>query len=102
MKRFVLLPLLVLVIESRTHAQNTEWKKSSTYESVMLTNIKSLDTASSGLSFLTLANNFARIGNAEKSKWLPYYYTSYCYVAMAFLSADNIAIDPWPTKPRLH
>ena len=37
-----------------------------------------------------VANKFERIGEAEKSKWLPYYYSAYCYVMMT-TQDENIA-----------
>jgi hypothetical protein len=66
--------------------------KISLYDSTMLTNIKKLDTAT-GSSFFVLANNFERIGNAEKTKWEPFYYAAYCYSVMAFMSHDKTKID---------
>jgi hypothetical protein len=59
----------------------------------MKMNIAKLDTASSGESLTNLANNFERIANAEKTQWQPYYYASYCYVVMAYLSPDKTKID---------
>ena len=46
----------------------------------------------------TLANNFERIGNAEKNKWQPFYYAAYCYAAMAFQTGDKTAIDALADK----
>jgi hypothetical protein len=66
--------------------------KKSSYESAMLTNIKQLDTASLS-TMLILANNFERIGNAEKTKWEAFYYAAYCYAGMAFMTADKTKID---------
>ena len=72
---------------------NSSIKTANAFESAMLTNIRQLDTASSAASLITLANNFERIGKAEKIKWEPFYYASYCYTAMAFMSPDKTKID---------
>jgi hypothetical protein len=68
-------------------------KYSAAFESAMKMSIAQLDTASSGGSFMSLANNFERIGNAEKNQWQPFYYAAYCYVVMAYLSPDKTKID---------
>jgi hypothetical protein len=65
----------------------------SAFESVMKANIAQLDTSSTPESFMNLANNFERIGNAEKTRWQPFYYAAYCYTVMAFLSTDKSKID---------
>ena len=72
--------------------------QSSSFEWAMKQNIAKLDTLSTAEGFLNLANNFERIGNAEKSKWQPFYYAAYCYTAMAYLSPDKNMIDPLADK----
>jgi hypothetical protein len=47
------------------------------YIKAMEKNLSMIDTASSLASFQQVANNFERIANAEKDKWLPYYYSAY-------------------------
>lgn len=42
---------------------------------------------------LTMANNFERIANAEKTQWLPYYYASFCLVSNGFMEQDKDKID---------
>lgn len=93
MKKFILAALISMFTSSVTLAQSSVSKKASTYETAMLANIRALDTASKASSFISLANNFDRIGNAEKTKWEPFYYASYCYTAIAFLATDKSAID---------
>lgn len=91
MKKIISLVLLIATV-AITNAQ-TSVKQSSAFEAAMLTNIRQLDTASEAASLMTLANNFERIGNAEKTKWEPFYYASYCYTVMAFMSPDKSKID---------
>jgi hypothetical protein len=47
------------------------------YIKAMEKNLSMIDTASSLASFQQVANSFERIANAEKDKWLPYYYSAY-------------------------
>ena len=44
-----------------------------------------------------LANNFERIGKAEKDKWEPFYYAAYC-TAMQAVQAEGAAIDELADK----
>lgn len=53
---------------------------SSKYEEAMKTNIDKMNRLSSSVELQNLAAQFERIGNAEPDKWLPDYYTAYCYV----------------------
>lgn len=94
MKKIISLALLIaVVIATNAQTANTSVKHSSAFEAAMLANIRQLDTASNAASLMTLANNFERIGNAEKTKWEPFYYASYCYTVMAFMSPDKSKID---------
>ncbi|HKH62153.1 MAG TPA: hypothetical protein VKA49_15030 [Flavitalea sp.] len=74
--------------------QTTVTKKEfPSFESAMLQNIAQIDTVSAPSVLVTIANNFERIGQVEKTKWQPWYYASYCYTAMAFMSPDKTKID---------
>lgn len=44
-------------------------------------------------SLLSLANNFERIANAEKTEWLPYYYAAFIHVNLGFMQQDKEKID---------
>jgi hypothetical protein len=59
------------------------------YISAMKKNLSMLDTASNAASFQMIANSFERIANAEKDKWLPYYYASYLITVSTFM--DTVA-----------
>lgn len=96
MKKILLCILAAISMNiATTNAQSVSKQVaySTAFESAMQTNIGQLDTASSAAALINLANNFERIGNAEKTKWQPFYYAAYCYTAMAFLSPDKSKID---------
>ena len=42
---------------------------------------------------LKLSNSFERIGAAEKTQWLPYYYAAFCQVNYGFIIQDKDKID---------
>jgi hypothetical protein len=60
----------------------------------MKKNLSSVDSASSPQSVLALSDNFERIGIAEKSQWLPYYYASLMQVRYGFMQSDMSGADP--------
>lgn len=95
MKKIIFLALVISSLHGIAKAQTAVSKKEKTsaFESAMLNNILQMDTAATASTFIALANNFERIGNAEKSKWQPFYYASYCFAAMAFMSPDKTKID---------
>jgi hypothetical protein len=95
MKKVFTLIAAISIAIANVNAQTStvSVKHNSAFEAAMLTNIKQLDTASGAASLMALANNFERIGNAEKTKWEPFYYASYCYTVMAFMSSDKSKID---------
>jgi hypothetical protein len=72
----------------------------------MQAKVSMLDSANTPDVFKELANTFERIGNAEKSQWLPFYYAAYCNVMAGTFSmpqdgsfGDNSAItDPYADK----
>lgn len=53
------------------------FSQSEKYESAMKANIARLDSMTMKNNQLEVANNFTRIGDAEKNQWLPYYYAAY-------------------------
>lgn len=65
---------------------------------IMETNLKILDTASTPATFTMLANTFERIGNAENKYWQPWYYAALCYGFMAMNTPDKTMIDPLTAK----
>ena len=81
MKKYLLL-LLVVMLPLNSYADDK-------FTKAMEKNISMIDTASSLNSFQTIANSFERIANAEKDKWLPYYYSAYLLTVTSFI--DTVA-----------
>ena len=67
MKKYLFL-LLITVL------QITAYSQSEKYVAAMQKTLTLFDSAKTVEDFTTMANNFERIGDAEKTQWLPYYY----------------------------
>lgn len=67
--------------------------QSSKYESAMKANISQLDSIRVNNNAQDLANTFIRIGDAEKTQWLPYYYAAFCKVEQAMQEKRNSKKD---------
>ena len=94
MKKITLL-LATAIFSVATFAQSEK------YIGVMKKNIAQIDSAfltGKADAFLDLANTFERIGNAEKTQWLPYYYAAYCRTNFAFMQKDQSANDAVAAK----
>ena len=86
MKKILLFALII-------SATNMLYAQSEKYVSAMKKNIDMLDSAMSKGITADLANNFERIGDAEKTQWLPYYYAAYCTVLSTYLEKDKSKVD---------
>lgn len=73
----------------------TGWAQSSEkFQKAMQANLAAIDSSfKSPAAQLALANNFERIGNAEKKEWLPYYYAAFVQINYAFMSEDKSKVD---------
>src|SRR3970040_2780298 len=71
------------------------------YINAMKKNLEMLDTATTAASFQLIANSFERIANAEKDKWLPYYYASYLLTVSTFMDTVAERKDPFLDKTEL-
>lgn len=91
MKKFIALAACTLLFIAATPPD----KK---YIKTMEKNIASMDTCKSQASWQKLANNFERVGNAEKKEWLPLYYTAYSYIIIGYMEADKGKMDDYFTK----
>lgn len=84
----------------------TAFAQSEKYTKAMEALVPSVDTTRSVEGVTSLANSFERIGNAEKTQWLPFYYAAYCNVMAGTFSlpqdgsfGDNSSItDPYADK----
>ena len=73
--------------------------QSEKFTAAMKKNITAIDTAlRNPQSLLTLANNFERIGAAEKNQWLPYYYAAMLQADYGFMQSDMSGNDPLVEK----
>jgi hypothetical protein len=83
----------VLVLFIMVASSAVLFAQSNKYLMAMKTNIAGLDSLMTKRNFTELANNFERIGDAEKNQWLPYYYASYCTVMNALMETDKSKAD---------
>lgn len=58
--------------------------QSDRYVNAMKKNLALFDSAQTDQDYQTLANNFERIGDAEKTEWLPYYYAGLALSTMGW------------------
>jgi len=89
MKAFVLLSLLLIAVS--VEAQSDK------YAAAMKKNLELFDSAKTTQDFQTVANNFERIGDAEKTQWLPYYYAGLALTRSGWTDA-NIDKDANSTR----
>jgi hypothetical protein len=75
----ILLPVLLLIFTFSVNAQSDRFVKA------MKKNIAMMDTVQSLTSVLAVENNFERVANAEKDKWLAYYYSAYLLTISNFM-----------------
>ncbi len=69
------------------------------YMAAMGKNLSAMEEAfKNPASLLALANNFERIGDAEKTEWLPYYYAAFCQVNYGFMEQDKSKTDMLANK----
>jgi hypothetical protein len=92
MKKLSLIAVAILVA-SASFAQSDK------YVSAMKGNIAQIDSASMGKG-TELANNFERIGDAEKTQWLPYYYAAYCTIIQGMVEQDASKKDAIADKAK--
>lgn len=91
MKKSILIAIFIC-------AATFTFAQSDKYETAMKANISQLDSVMQKNNFEDLANSFIRIGDAEKTKWLPYYYAAYCTAAQALQEKDNSKKDALADK----
>jgi len=91
MKKSILMAALICSV-SFTFAQSDK------YTSAMKADIAQLDSMMVKNNYEDLANKFSRIGDAEKTQWLPYYYAAYCTITQAYTEKDNSKKDAMADK----
>lgn len=83
----VLLLAFTMIIGTLLYAQSDK------YASAMQTQLGSLDSVFTKGNFVETANIFERIGNAEKTQWLPYYYAAYLTVMKTMVADQKSGAD---------
>ena len=78
MKRIITLTVLLSAFAISLFASN--------YEEVMKENIEKIYKAKTPSELIELANQFTRIANVEKGKWLPGYYAAYCFTRSTLIA----------------
>ena len=68
MKKYLLSLIAIMVVQTVTFSQSDK------YVATMKQNLSMFDSSKTVEDFTKLANTFERIGDAEKTQWLPYYY----------------------------
>jgi tetratricopeptide (TPR) repeat protein len=68
MKKYMFFLLAGVILQTAVFAQSEKYLKA------MKTNLAMFDSAKTVEDYTKLANTFERIGDAEKTQWLPYYY----------------------------
>ena len=63
------------------------------YKSAMKKNLQDWEKAETSTDLLSVANKFYTIAEAEKDKWLPYYYHANCLIVISFSAQDSEAKD---------
>lgn len=93
MKTRTFLLLLFLFASVITFAQSEN-----KFFSSMKKNITLLDSAKSLTDFQAAGNIFERIGNAEKNKWLPFYYSAYANIIISSIEQNKEMKDTYLDK----
>ena len=83
---------LSLAVVTQGFAQSEKFTKA------MTTNIAQWDSAKTADDMLSTSASFERIGDAEKTQWLPYYYASLSQVIYAFMKNDVSNNDAYAGK----
>lgn len=94
MKKLSLFTAIILSASTITFSQSDK------YVSAMKANISQLDSVVGKGNGTELSNNFERIGDAEKTQWLPYYYAAYCTIVQGMVETDNSKKDPIANKAK--
>ncbi len=81
MKKCILAIILLATISA--HAQSEK------YTAAMQQNLQLLDSAKTSEQLAAVSQAFERIGDAEKTQWLPYYYAALAQTRMGFSNAKS-------------
>lgn len=68
------------------------------YDGVMKEAIQKMYQSKTSQAYIEVANLFDRIGSSEKDKWLPYYYSAFCYTIMSTNTKEPGMVDNYLDK----
>lgn len=71
----------------------TSIAQSARYQDAMKSNLAKLESTNNKDGYKELANTFERMGNAEKTEWLPFYYAAYATVMQSYAEQDVSLLD---------
>lgn len=93
MKKTIFFIAVTTITYLTTHAQEA-------YTQQMQTTITGLDNANTVKDYQQLANDFLGIALAQKTQWLPYYYSAFCNAKVGWLKQhdDPDNIEPFADK----
>jgi hypothetical protein len=74
---------ILLLVALGANAQSEKYLKT------MEEKVKVLDTVRSQSGWQAMANTFERIGEAEKTQWLPYYYSALSHVMAGYMMSNG-------------
>jgi hypothetical protein len=87
MKKLIILSTIII-------ASLSSFAQSEKFVAAMKKNITQIDSAFTKPDlFISLANNFERIGSSEKNQWLPFYYAAYCRINNAYMQKNTSGND---------
>ncbi|MDQ6609833.1 MAG: hypothetical protein M3Y85_08435 [Bacteroidota bacterium] len=96
MKKILLFATIFVAGYSAAFAQDDK------YTAAMLPKVIAVDTSHTTADLVALSASFERIGDAEKTKWLPYYYAALAEVNAAYMmnlsKPDASKTDPMADK----
>ena len=88
----------IILFAAIIYSATFTFAQSEKYAAAMKGNISMLDSMMVKGNYIELANNFERIGDAEKTQWLPYYYAAFWTITQAYTEKDNAKKDPIADK----
>ena len=91
MKKFFL-AAVVMIMAAKSFSQSDRFKQA------MTTAIAKIDSAATPDAMLAVSNSFERIGDAEKTQWLPYYYAALTYSLHGFMKNTPASNDTYATR----
>jgi hypothetical protein len=81
--------------------KTTLFAQSEKFTNAMTANLAQLDSVKSPDDYLAISASFERIGDAEKTQWLPYYYAAFCQTLYSFMKNDPANNDTYADKAQL-